>query len=56
MLEVKNAIRRTHLDDARQLASLALELGSASDVEALLNEHRLKTDRRGFESPPAPPP
>src|SRR5712664_4066887 len=40
MLEVKDAIRRTRLDEARQLASIALELGSAAEVEALLNEHR----------------
>jgi phosphoenolpyruvate-protein phosphotransferase (PTS system enzyme I) len=40
MLEVKDAIRRTHLDDARQLAVKALELGSAAEVEALLNEQR----------------
>jgi phosphoenolpyruvate-protein phosphotransferase (PTS system enzyme I) len=40
MLEVKDAIRRTRLDDARQLAGIALELGSAAEVEALLNEQR----------------
>src|SRR2546426_3118294 len=40
MLEVKEAIRRTRLDEARQLASIALELGSAAEVEALLNQHR----------------
>jgi phosphotransferase system enzyme I (PtsI) len=40
MLEVKDAIRRTHLDQARQLASIALDLGSAAEVEALLDEHR----------------
>jgi len=54
MLEVKNAIRKTRLEDARQLARIALELGSASEVEALLNEQRPKTDRR--ELPPSPPP
>jgi phosphotransferase system enzyme I (PtsI) len=40
MMEVKAATRRTRLDDARRLASVALELGSAAEVEALLNEHR----------------
>jgi len=40
MLEVKEAIRRTRLDDARRLASAALELGSASEVEALLKDQR----------------
>ena len=38
MLEVKGAIRGTRLDEARRLASAALELGSAPEVEALLNE------------------
>jgi len=56
MLEVKNAIRRTRLEDARQLARIALELGSASEVEALLNEQRSKTDRRELPTPPAPGP
>jgi phosphotransferase system enzyme I (PtsI) len=46
MLEVKNAIRRTRLDEARQLARTALDLGSAGEVEALLNEHRPMADRR----------
>jgi phosphotransferase system enzyme I (PtsI) len=40
MLEVKDAIRRTHLSEARKLARIALDLGSAAEVEALLNEHR----------------
>jgi phosphoenolpyruvate-protein phosphotransferase (PTS system enzyme I) len=40
MLEVKDAIRRTRLDEARRLASVALELGSAPEIEALLNEHQ----------------
>ena len=40
MLEVKDAIRRTRLDEARRLAGKALELGSAGEVEALLNEHQ----------------
>jgi len=40
MLEVKDAIRQTRLDEARRLASVALELGSADEVEALLNENR----------------
>jgi len=37
---VKDAIRRTHLGEARQLARIALDLGSAAEVEALLREHR----------------
>jgi len=40
MLQVKDAIRRTHLDEARQLAKAALELGSAAEVEALLQQRR----------------
>jgi phosphotransferase system enzyme I (PtsI) len=52
MLEVKNAIRSTRLEDARQLALTALDLGSASEVEALVNEHRPKTDRRRRGSEP----
>src|SRR5438874_2219375 len=40
MLEVKDAIRRTHLGEARKLARAALDLGSAAEVEALLHEHR----------------
>src|SRR2546428_11827444 len=38
MLEVKGAIRGTRLDEARRLASAALELGSAPEVGARLNE------------------
>ncbi|WP_242336325.1 MULTISPECIES: phosphoenolpyruvate--protein phosphotransferase [Anaeromyxobacter] len=38
MLEVKNAIRETRLDAARELAQRAVELGSAAEVEALLGE------------------
>jgi phosphotransferase system enzyme I (PtsI) len=56
MLEVKNAIRRTRLEDARQLARIALELGSAAEVEALLNEQRPRTDRLGRPTSPAPGP
>jgi len=56
MLEVKNAIRRTRLEDARQLARIALELGSASEVEALLNEQRPKTDGRELATSAAPQP
>jgi hypothetical protein len=37
MLQVKDAIRRTRVVDASRLASAALELGSAAEVEALLN-------------------
>ncbi len=40
MLEVKNAIRAIRLDDARDLARKTLELGSAAEVEALLNGRR----------------
>ena len=40
MLEVKSAIRRTRLDDARELARKALDLGSVAEIEALLNERR----------------
>ena len=40
MLEVKDAIRRTRVGEARELARIALELGSAGEVEALLNENR----------------
>ena len=53
MLEVKDAIRRTRLDEARRLASIALELGSAAEVEALLNEHRrAPSGRAATDSPP----
>jgi len=52
MLEVKDAIRRTRLDEARQLASIALELGSAAEVESLLNERRAgPSGRAAPESP-----
>ncbi len=56
MLEVKNAIRRTRLEDARQLARIALELGSASEVEALLNGQRPKTDCRELAASASPRP
>jgi phosphotransferase system enzyme I (PtsI) len=36
MLEVKQAIRRVHLDEAERLARRALELATAAEVEALL--------------------
>jgi phosphoenolpyruvate-protein phosphotransferase (PTS system enzyme I) len=36
LLDVKNAIRKTHLDEAQALARRALALGSAREVEALL--------------------
>ncbi len=42
MLEVKNAIRATRLDDARDLARTALDLGSVAEIEALLNERRAR--------------
>ncbi|HSD19149.1 MAG TPA: phosphoenolpyruvate--protein phosphotransferase [Anaeromyxobacter sp.] len=40
MLQVKRAIRETRLDEARELARSALELGSVAEVEALLNSRR----------------
>src|SRR6266568_201886 len=40
MLEVKQAIRGIRLDDAEDLAAKALELGSVSEIEALLLERR----------------
>ena len=53
MLEVKDAIRRTRLDEARQLASIALELESAAEVEALLNEHRrVSSGHAASDGPP----
>jgi hypothetical protein len=36
MLEVKNAIRRTRLGEARDLARAALELGTVAEVVALI--------------------
>ena len=53
MLEVKDAIRRTRLDEARQLASIALELESAAEVEALLNEHRRAASGHAATDSPA---
>ncbi|HEY0706922.1 MAG TPA: putative PEP-binding protein, partial [Polyangia bacterium] len=44
MLDVKNAIRNTVMEEARQLATRALELGTASEVEALLKPNaRVRT-------------
>jgi phosphoenolpyruvate-protein phosphotransferase (PTS system enzyme I) len=40
LLEVRAAVRRTRLDDARRLASDALELGSAAEIEALVDAAR----------------
>ena len=40
MLGVKDAIRRTRVGEARELARIALELGSAAEVQALLNANR----------------
>jgi PEP-utilizing family enzyme len=40
MLEVKDAIRRTRFEDAARLARAALELGSAAELEVLLNLER----------------
>src|SRR5258705_11665032 len=51
MLEVKEAIRRTRLDEARKLASAALELGSAAEVETLLNEQRPAASGRVADLP-----
>jgi phosphotransferase system enzyme I (PtsI) len=42
MLEVKDAIRRTSLDEARVLARDALELGSVAEIEALLSRGRAR--------------
>lgn len=54
MLVVKDAIRRTRLDEARQLADAALDLGSATEVEALLTAGR-RTDPYGpTVAPPLP--
>jgi phosphoenolpyruvate-protein phosphotransferase (PTS system enzyme I) len=41
MLDVKRAIRATRLEDTRSLAQAALELGTAAEVEALLQRHRV---------------
>jgi phosphoenolpyruvate-protein phosphotransferase (PTS system enzyme I) len=56
MLEVKDAIRRTDLDEARRLASVALELGSAAEVEALLNEHQRARSGQAANGMSAAPP
>ncbi|HET9598909.1 MAG TPA: phosphoenolpyruvate--protein phosphotransferase [Anaeromyxobacteraceae bacterium] len=40
MLEVKDAVRRTRLADASDLAHEALQLGSAAEIEALLEARR----------------
>jgi phosphotransferase system enzyme I (PtsI) len=40
MLQVKESIRTTRLDEARALAARALDLGSAAEVEALLGAGR----------------
>ena len=47
LLEVKDAIRRTRLDDARRLASAALELASATEVEGLLRTRATAGERIG---------
>lgn len=44
ILDVKNRIRNTHLAEARKLAMRALELGSAEEVEALLEARQRKTE------------
>ena len=41
MLEVKDAIRRTRLREAQDLARNALELGSVAEIEALLGAGRV---------------
>ena len=57
MLEVKDAIRRIRLDDARDLARKALELGSVAEIEALLNERRAAVaGAPDARSPVLPPP
>lgn len=40
MLEVKSAVRRVRVDEARDLARRALELGTVTEIEALLKERR----------------
>jgi phosphotransferase system enzyme I (PtsI) len=40
ILAVKNRIRKTALDEARAFAELALELGSATEVETLVAERQ----------------
>jgi phosphotransferase system enzyme I (PtsI) len=40
MLEVKSAIRRVRVDEARGLAQRALELATVAEIEALLGERR----------------
>lgn len=52
MLEVKDSIRRTRLQEARELAHEALELGSAAEVEKLLNGGRASSGDMA-PSPPA---
>jgi phosphotransferase system enzyme I (PtsI) len=52
MLEVKDAIRRTSLGPANELARDALQLGSAAEVEALLGRSRAVTPH-GDAAPPA---
>ena len=52
LLEVKEAIRGTHLHEARRLARDALELGSAAEIEALLGDGGLRAP--GMASPPPP--
>ena len=47
MLEVKNVIRRTRVDEAEELARRALEMGSAAEVEGLL-------PRSAIEAPVVP--
>jgi len=51
ILQVKEAIRGTRLDEARQLASTVLELGSAAEVETVLNEQRPAESGRVAELP-----
>jgi phosphotransferase system enzyme I (PtsI) len=46
LLEVKNAIRSTRLDEARDLARRALELGTVAEIEELL-KGRPRRDEAG---------
>jgi phosphoenolpyruvate-protein phosphotransferase (PTS system enzyme I) len=52
MLEVKSAIRAIRLDEARDLARRALELGTVAEVESLLEERRAQASGG---RPPASP-
>jgi phosphoenolpyruvate-protein phosphotransferase (PTS system enzyme I) len=52
MLEVKEAIRAMRLDDARDLARAALELGTVAEIEALLEARRTAVQAAGPHAHP----